>query len=429
VKRLALALALALALVVLAGLGASAWWFVLRAPVAHDATSTYIAKREKFVRRVNAEGNLRAVKGTKITAPQGAGDFGPMKVAWLAPDGVFVKQGDPIAKFDPSDPEKRLRDGQSDLASANTKYASEQIKARTAVAGREADAEMAASELEQTKRFQSKDAQIFSRNQIIESEIDANLADAKQTHASQAKQIEHRRSQSSSAVIAVQRQKAQLAVDHANMELRSMELDAPYDGILVLNRNGRGQLRKVGDSLFPGQPVGEIPRLDTMEAEVYVLEVDGSGLVENQAAEVIVEARPEQVWQGKVRIVDKLAQPRDPNSPVNYFGVTIALATTDKSIMKPGQRVRATLVLDQEDAIVVPRQAVFEKDNKPVVYKRTATGFTTQAVELGVSSAGRVVIKTGLARGDEIALRDPTRTLDALGSGADSPSKATKEAK
>ena len=409
----------------LVGLGAGAWWFALRTPGPRDETSTYTAKREKFVRRVTAEGNLRAVKATKITAPQGAGEFGPMKVAWLAADGVYVKQGEPVAKFDPSDPEKRLRDGQSDLASANAKYASEQIKAKTAIAGRETDAEMAASELEQTKRFQSKDAQIFSRNQIIESEIDANLADAKQAHASQAKQIEHRRSQSTSAVIGVQRQKAQLAVDHANKELRSMELDAPYDGILVLNRNWRGQLRKVGDSLFPGQPVGEIPMLDAMEAEVYVLEVDGSGLVENQPAEVIVEARPEQVWKGKVRVVDKLAQPRDPNSPVNYFGVMIALATTDKAIMKPGQRVRAALVLDQEDAIVVPRQAVFEKDSKPIVYKRTPTGFMTQAVELGVSSAGRVVIKSGIVEGDEIALRDPTRTLDSLGS-AGSAEKAAK---
>ncbi len=411
---------LLVALVLVAGGGAGAWWFVLRAPAVHDDTSTYVAKKEKFVRRVNAEGNLRAVKATKITAPQGAGDFGPMKVAWLAPDGVYVKKGDPVAKFDPSDPERRLRDGQSDLASANAAYASEQIKSKTAVASRETDAEMAASELDQTKRFQSKDAQIFSRNQIIESEIDADLADAKQAHATQAKQIEHRRSQSTSAVIGVQRQKAQLAVDHANKELRSMELDAPYDGILVLNRNWRGQLRKVGDSLFPGQPVGEIPLLDAMEAEVYVLEVDGSGLVENQVAEVIVEAQPERVWQGTVRVVDKLAQPRDPNSPVNYFGVTVALATTDKAIMKPGQRVRATLVLDQEDAIVVPRQAVFEKDNKPVVYKRSETGFTTQEVELGTSSAGRVVIKKGIVAGDEIALRDPTRTLDALGSGSGS---------
>ena len=190
--------------------------------------------------------------------------------------------------------------------------------------------------------------------------------------------------------------------------------------MLVLQRSWNGALPKLGDQLFPGQGLAEIPVLEAMEAEVYVLEVDGSGLVEKQPADVTIEARPEQLWHGTIRIVDKLAQPRDQASPVNYFGVTIQLEKTDQAIMKPGSRVRATLVLDQEDAIVVPRQAVFEKDGKPMVYRNGALGYQATSVELGVASAGRVVIKKGLAEGDEIALRDPTRTLDALGSASGS---------
>lgn len=409
-------------LVVLGIAGGAGWWFFLRDAGAGDATATYVVKKEKFVRRVTAEGNLRAVKATKISTPRNAGTFGPMKIAWLAPDGVFVKKGEVVAKFDPSDPEKQLRDGQSDLASADAKLASERIKAKTSVAGRETDADTAADELEQQKRFAQKDPEIFSRNQIIESEIDQDLAAAKQDHATQAKQIEGRRSTSNAAVIDVERKKAQLAIDHATKTLSSMEVVAPNDGVLVLQRNWNGALPKLGDQLFPGQGLAEIPILDAMEAEVYVLEVDGAGLVDKQPADVVVEARPDRTFHGKIRVVDKLAQPRDQGSPVNYFGVTIALDTTDKAIMKPGQRVRATLVLDQEDAIVVPRQAVFEKDGKPIVYEQTATGFTATSVELGVASAGRVVIKKGLAEGDRIALRDPTRTLDALGSGSGSGS-------
>jgi multidrug resistance efflux pump len=404
------------ALVVLGGVAVAGWHF-LHSEGGGDQAASYIAKKEKFVRRVTAEGNLRAVKATKISTPRSAGSFGPMKIAWLAPDGVYVKKGDVVAKFDPSEPEKQLRDGQSDLASANAKLASAQIKAKTTVESRDTDASTAADELEQQKRFAQKDPEIFSRNQIIESEIDQNLAGAKQDHATQAKQIERQRSSSNAAVIGVEQAKAKLAIDHANQTLQSMEVAAPNDGVLVLQRNWNGALPKLGDQMFPGQSLAEIPVLDAMEAEVYVLEVDGSGLVEKQPADVTVEARPDVVWNGKIRVVDKLAQPRDQGSPVNYFGVTIALDKTDKEIMKPGQRVRATLVLDQEDAIVVPRQAVFEKDGKPIVYKNGATGFAASPVELGVASAGRVVIKKGIAEGDEIALRDPTRALDALGSG------------
>jgi multidrug efflux pump subunit AcrA (membrane-fusion protein) len=89
--------------------------------------------------------------------------------------------------------------------------------------------------------------------------------------------------------------------------------------------------------------------------------------------------------------------------------------------MKPGQRVHADLILDEESALVVPRQAVFNKDAKNVVYRRARTGlFEAVPVELGPATSGRVVVKAGLAEGDEIALRDPTRTLDQLGSGSGS---------
>jgi HlyD family secretion protein len=407
-----------IALLVLAGVAFGGWEFITR-DVTSDHAASYVAKKEKFVRRVTAEGNLRAVKATKITVPRPIGSFTPMKIAWLATDGTYVKKGDVVAKFDPTDPEKNLRDGQSDLASANAKLASEQIKAKTTVANRDVDATSAEDELEQQKRFARKDPQIFSRNDIIESEIDQNLAGAKKDHATEAKQIERSRSTSNAAVIGVEKAKAQLAISHATAELKSLEVTAPNDGVLVLQRHWNGALPKLGDQLFPGQGLAEIPVLDAMEAEVFVLEVDGSGLVEKQPADVIVEARPDLVWHGVIRVVDKLAQPRDQGSPVNYFGVTIALAKTDTAIMKPGQRVRSTLVLDQEDAIVVPRQAVFEKEGKPIVYKNGAAGFIASPVELGVASAGRVVIKSGLADGDEIALRDPTRALDATGSGSD----------
>ncbi len=370
------------------------------------------------MRRVTAEGNLRAVKTTRLTVPRGEGPMGPLKIAWLAPDGTMVKAGDVVVRFDPSEPEKQLRDGQADLDSARAKLRQEAVKSDAAIADRDTDAVMARKELEQTQRFQSKDPMIFSRNQIIESEIDEHLADARQTHAETAKQIERRRSQSNAAVIGVERQKAELAVAHAQAALRAMELVAPTDGIFVLERR-RGAIPKPGDSLYPGQAIAELPILDEMEASVYVLEVDGSGLAEGQPAAVVIEAQPDRVFDGKIRIVDKLAQPRQQGSPVQYFGVVIRLATTDRAVMKPGQRVRATLVLDQEDALVAPRQAVIARDSKNLVYRRGPGGFEPVAVELGPATSGRVVIARGLAAGDVIALRDPTRAAEPAGAGSD----------
>ncbi len=400
----------------LAGLGLATGRMLRGGTPAHapDVT-TYKVTKEKFVRRVTAEGNLRAVKATRLAAPQNSQMGGALKIAWLAPDGTFVKKGDVVVRFDPSEPEKQLRDGQADLAAADAKLAEEGVKSRAAVKGRETDAVLAADELDEQKKFQSKDEEIFSKNQIIESQIDEGLAQAKEQHAEQAKQVEKHLSHSNAAVIAVERQKAQLAITHAKSALDSMQVVAPHDGIFVLRRNWRGELPKLGQALWPGQEIGEIPLLDSMEAEVFVLEVDGNGITEKQPAELVVEAKPDITYKGTIKLVDKLAPPREPGSPVQYFAVVVELDKTDRDVMKPGQRVRATLVLDQEDAIVVPRQAVFDRDGKTVVSRQQGDAFTPVAVELGAATSGRVVIKTGLSPGDVIALRDPTQ---AAGSGS-----------
>ena len=60
------------------------------------------------------------------------------------------------------------------------------------------------------------------------------------------------------------------------------------------------------------------------KAEVFVLEADAGSLAVGLAAEVVVEAQPGRTWAAKVQRIDTLAQPRHPEVPVHYFGVTLA---------------------------------------------------------------------------------------------------------
>jgi multidrug efflux pump subunit AcrA (membrane-fusion protein) len=188
---------------------------------------------------------------------------------------------------------------------------------------------------------------------------------------------------------------------------------APYDGVLVLKRDFRGDPVRVGDTVWSGQPLADIPNLSEMEAEVFVLEADAGGLAPGKPAEVTLESQPGVVYPAEIRRVDALAKPRLRGSPVQYFAVVLKLARTDPRVMKPGQRVRAVLLLDDRPgALAVPRQAVFEREGKLVVYRRQRGpkgGFEPVPVELGPSGAGRVVVEKGIAPGDVLALADPTR--------------------
>ena len=135
---------LVVVLVVIAAIAAPIVWFVRRSAGATvEPVPTVVLAKQAFVRRVIAEGNLRAVKATPLVAPQVGDTGGPMKVAWLAADGINVKAKDVVVRFDPTDPEKQLRDGQADLETANAKLGEESIKSATAVAGRDTAAELA----------------------------------------------------------------------------------------------------------------------------------------------------------------------------------------------------------------------------------------------------------------------------------------------
>ncbi len=158
--------------------------------------------------------------------------------------------------------------------------------------------------------------------------------------------------------------------------------------------------------------MAEVPDLGAMEARVYVLEADAGGLVGGLPATVVVEAHPAIEYEAKIKKVDTLAKRRTGWIPVQYFGATLELATTDPAVMKPGQRVRAVLTLDgRTDAISIPRNAIFEKDGKKIVYKRSGAEFVPAEVTVGPAAVGRVVVEKGLAVGDEIALRDPLAAI------------------
>lgn len=362
-----------------------------------------------FVRTVPAQGDLHAVRATPISVPMGAP--GPFRIGWLAPDGSLVKQGDVVIRFDPSTLQKRLVDAGDDLRGAQLKMQKEQLSGLSEVRKLQQDAAIARVELEQASQFQKKDADIYSRSEIIESDIDQGLALQRQKHAEGSQQSHQRLTGTEVALLQIKVRQAEAKIQQAKAGLQSLTVVAPHDGVLILKRNWRGDTTRVGDSVWNGQPLAEIPDLSTMEADVYVLEADAGGLKAGKSATVAVESAPGVSYPARIQRVDALAKPRIPGSPVQYFAVTLSLARTDPKVMKPGQRVIANLLLDQrKDALLVPRQAVFDREGRSIVYRRGKQGgFEPVEVKLGASTMGRIVIDSGISAGDVLALRDPTR--------------------
>ncbi len=375
---------------------------------ASDEIPTYRVQTMQFTRRVTADGTLKAVKATPITTPQEAGR--PLKIAWIADDGAVVKKDEVIVRFDPTEFENELLIGTEERQTAANKLSKASTDASTTRTNLKRDAHQAQSELEAAKRFKFDDAEIFSRYQRIESEVDQDLAGEKKEYAEQVLQVRDSLAKTDRDLLGIEDRKAGLRIRNAEQGLKAIEILSPHDGILVLQRDWRGEVPRVGATVWAGFPLGEIPELRNMKADVFVLEVDAAGVATDKRATLWLESHPAVKYGGKVTQIEKVARPRMRGVPVQYFGVTVTLDRTDPKVMKPGARVRAVLEVENlARAFAIPRQALFEKEGKKLVYRKRNGKFEPVDVTISSSSAGRVVVTKGLVQGDELALSDPTK--------------------
>jgi multidrug efflux pump subunit AcrA (membrane-fusion protein) len=402
-----------------AGLPAGVLVLALGAFVAEGGSSAVPTQRlseAPFVVKVTAEGVLKAAESTPVSTPISAGSA--MTLAWIVEDGSRVRAGEVVARFDPSDFQKMLLDGRGDEATAKEKM--EKAGASRAATQKDMalDEQTAKAELAHAREFQSTDREIFSRFDIAKSQIDTELAQAKESYAAAMTRAKGALSQTDVELYRIDAAKAAKDAERAEKALAAVEVKAPHDGVMVLARNWQGYLPRPGQTFWPGQKLGEIPDTKNLQAEVYVLEADAGGLTAGQRAEVEPYGTRGEVLVGKVSRVDSLAQPRFPEVPVQYFGATLTFSGPVPSDLVPGQRVRAEiLVQDLPKALVVPRQAVYERDGKPVVYlQRWLGSFDSVPVVLGPGALGRVVVRQGLKAGQVIALVEPGRSRERASS-------------
>jgi len=372
---------------------------------------TMSVKQGSFRVRVTAEGNLAAVQSTPLTAPMKPQM--PFTVAWLVEDGALVEEGDVIARFDASQLEKDREDGLSDQRISDHRIGSAETSREVNVGKLDRDVEVAQHELEVAREFQSTDTLVFSKIEIVEAQIDTELAETRAEHARESQGIQAELSEAEIELLSIERRKADIKVEQAVEGLAALEVKSPHGGIVMLERDWRGNPVRVGDTVWPGRPLARIPDLTEMQADVFVLEADAGDLSEGQIATVWLEASPEISHAATVKKIDPMAGRRNRRVPVQYFRTVLALALTDTVTMKPGTRVRSEIVIaDFDAAITVPRQAVCSLEGEPVIYRWARRGFEPAVVELGPAAIGRVVIVSGLDAGDVIALRDPTTAVE-----------------
>jgi len=376
--------------------------------------------------KVHTTGVLRASKTATLVAPSVGGS---MRIVSLAKTGVRVHAGDMVVEFDPSEQQYNLDENRYDLGEAEQEIAKAKADAAVQAAKDQVDLLKA--------KFDVQRAELeVSRNELV-SVIDAKknllgLEEAKRRLAQFEQDIQSHTvsNQASLEVAEEKRHKAKLAMQQADQNIQNMHVTSPIEGLVALkeNRNASGGMYytgmrlpeyREGDEVGPGEMVAEVLDVEQMEIQCRVEESDRTNLNSGQPVDVQVDALPDRIFRGKVKTVAGLASRGGwwSGSATSKFDVALGLDKADPEL-RSGLTVQAVIESGQtKDALYVPRQALFEKDGKPVVYVKNGAGFEARQVKITSHTESQVAVED-LAEGTEVALVNPEEQAGKTGKTA-----------
>jgi multidrug efflux pump subunit AcrA (membrane-fusion protein) len=396
---------LLIALIVLAGIGAGVWR--LRKVQAAATFPVAPARKGDFLVIVRCRGELRARNSHQIVAP----NVPQLRIVWQAPAGGPIKHGDPVIRFDPSAAKQQLQEKDAGLKQAQATLEQAQANARITAEQDKRDLSSARYDVE-TARLEASKQEIVSAIQGEESRIDLGLAE-QMLRVEEATVGLHAASDNSKiASLTRLRDRAQSDVDLWTERLAQMELKAPSDGIVVyLSNNSQGWMNakpfKIGDQVWPGAAVAEVPDLATLEMEGKVDEIDRGRIGVGNDVRVRVDSLPEASLAARLDSISLLTVQTFEWPPTSSFRGYAMLARPDPRL-RPGMNGSMDVVVNRiPDAISVPAKAVFTHQGKPVVYLAEKNRYRPAEVKVLARNPDEVAI-SGIPAGAMVALTEVT---------------------
>lgn len=406
----------AVLIVLVLGMAVTGWSRV--APAA-SLIPTASLKRGKVEVRVNVAGDLRAIRSTQFFVPPMGSQ---LTIISLANSGSAVKAGDLIAEFDASEQEFALEQANFELRLADQEIA----KAEADAAVIAADDEVALL----TARFNVRRAELDARaNELVGSLIaQQNLmlleeARGKLTALESEVRSHAETSTASTSMVRQKRAKATAAVAVAKLNIESLRVVAPFDGFVSLrtNMNALGGIMffgavmpdfKAGDAANPGTLFAELIDTARVEVTAKLAEADRANVEPGQRVDIRVDASPDIHLQGTVRTVSSVASRQMFEGGQRRFDIAFEVEGAHEQI-RPGASTALSITGQVfDDALHVPRAAIFDVSGQPTVYVRTAYGFEPKAIKVRARTETLAIVE-GIDLPADIALVNPNRQATA----------------
>jgi HlyD family secretion protein len=209
-------------------------------------------------------------------------------------------------------------------------------------------------------------------------------------------------------------EKAQVALDVANDDLKNAVMVAPFDGVIATVDI------KEGDSLsafdYATRTIIEIVDPSSMELGAEVDEIDIPNVRLGQRAIISVDALPDLQLEGEVTSVSPVAT---EESGLMVYKIKVGFDAPEGSELKAGMSATADIVISERSGVLlVPSRAIGEDSQGNPAVKVLANGrIEERTVVIGISDGSQTEIVSGLDEGEVVVVEKKASPGVALGPG------------
>lgn len=418
---------------VLGAVGASAWLLTQygsggMGPVA-TGLRTVVAEEGTLRHTIRVGGTLSARRFSAIRAPRlnGPRDAGRSSLVLmdLVQGGSYVKAGDEVARFELRWLEDHIDDVRSRLA--QTEASAERVRSQVLLA-RETerrDATNARAELDKAK-LDLRTAPVRSdiEAQILELAVQEATVQAEQLGSEYELQGVAHEAELEVARLGVREEEVHLG-RHVG-DLAEMSMRTRVGGLVVMEsiyKGGAFGQVQTGDTVYPGALFMRVVDLSEMQLEASVSQTDVQKLRIGQRCMVRVDAYGDMELNGRVHQIGAIAgsggsgkfrfRRGGSTSFVRSIPVIISILDADERVIPDLSASADVVVSDDDEGIVVPREAVVSNGDQGMVVVRIDNRTERRAVKLGPQNDTHVIVRSGLEAGEEVLLSEQTGTEDS----------------
>lgn len=363
----------------------------------------YEVQENTFAVVIPAHGELEAAVAKSINAPGRS----PMIIDWLAEENSWVTKGQVVARFDAEQISLDSRKEELDMMLLDMDMRQQYAEEMQQQGELNSDKALVGKEFTFVDTFAIDDLRLYSKLEIIDTLSNRDYLGAKEEFIEWKESSIDERNQSALDVLNIKKGGHQEKFQQHQAALAQLEVLAPYDGMLVYEKNWRGDKASIGQTVFPGHTIAKIPNLTKMQARLFVLDKNAINLESGQTVTLTLDAYPAKQYTGQLQSVSGFSRTIKRGNPTKYFELVVSIQE-QSPLLQPSVKVAASInVSEPKTKIVIPLQAIFNEKSENYVYKREGAKFVRQKVITAIKNLHFVEIIDGLDAGDIIALSVP----------------------